>query len=89
MTCVEFYSNHAHVIIYAIHQHPMPHFMRVLIVNKYLHILCVFFSLLFVVIKTNVFSIFSRLQYFDGYGYRGTTFEHRYQCFSASFIDKV
>ncbi|XP_022952966.1 ubiquitin recognition factor in ER-associated degradation protein 1-like isoform X1 [Cucurbita moschata] len=26
--------------------------------------------------------------YIDGYGYRGTSFEQRYQCFSASFIDK-
>ncbi|XP_038887744.1 ubiquitin recognition factor in ER-associated degradation protein 1-like isoform X2 [Benincasa hispida] len=28
------------------------------------------------------------MMYFDGYGYRGTSFEQRYQCFSASFIDK-
>ncbi|XP_050936436.1 uncharacterized protein LOC103488062 isoform X3 [Cucumis melo] len=26
--------------------------------------------------------------YFDGYGYRGTSFEQSYQCFSTSFIDK-
>ncbi|XP_022971130.1 ubiquitin recognition factor in ER-associated degradation protein 1-like isoform X1 [Cucurbita maxima] len=25
---------------------------------------------------------------YDGYGYRGASFEQRYQCFSASFIDK-
>ncbi|TVU32852.1 hypothetical protein EJB05_24611, partial [Eragrostis curvula] len=26
--------------------------------------------------------------YFEGYGYRGSTFEHTYRCYPASFIDK-
>jgi ubiquitin fusion degradation protein 1 len=26
--------------------------------------------------------------YFEGYGYRGSTFEHSYRCYPASFIDK-
>lgn len=29
------------------------------------------------------------LQYFDGYGYHGTSFEQTYRCYPASFIDKV
>ncbi|GJM90392.1 hypothetical protein PR202_ga06669 [Eleusine coracana subsp. coracana] len=30
----------------------------------------------------------SRYMYFEGYGYRGSTFEHTYRCYPASFIDK-
>uniref|UniRef100_A0A453NI99 Uncharacterized protein n=1 Tax=Aegilops tauschii subsp. strangulata TaxID=200361 RepID=A0A453NI99_AEGTS len=26
--------------------------------------------------------------YFEGYGYRGSTFEQTYRCYPASFIDK-
>lgn len=29
------------------------------------------------------------LQYFDGYGYHGTSFEQTYRCYPASFIEKV
>jgi len=28
-------------------------------------------------------------QFFDGYGYRGTSFEQTYRCYPASFIEKV
>lgn len=28
-------------------------------------------------------------QFFDGYGYHGTSFEQTYRCYPASFIDKV
>lgn len=29
------------------------------------------------------------LQFFDGYGYHGTSFEQTYRCYPASFIEKV
>ncbi|CAN7017490.1 unnamed protein product, partial [Brassica oleracea var. botrytis] len=32
--------------------------------------------------------LFGTLQFFDGYHYPGTTFEHSYRCYPASFIDK-
>lgn len=28
-------------------------------------------------------------QFFDGYGYHGTSFEQTYRCYPASFIEKV
>ena len=30
-----------------------------------------------------------KLQFFDGYGYHGTSFEQTYRCYPASFIEKV
>lgn len=29
------------------------------------------------------------VQFFDGYGYHGTSFEQTYRCYPASFIEKV
>jgi hypothetical protein len=30
-----------------------------------------------------------KVQFFDGYGYHGTSFEQTYRCYPASFIEKV
>ena len=63
--------------------------ITLVLINNIVICLMIGYFILIVFIVVIIHSVNLSLQYFGGYGYHGMSFEQKYRCYPASFIDKV